>query len=42
LTGGRRCRRTSWGCLARESAKIPEVVEVNNYQKKGGYEKQNF
>jgi hypothetical protein len=33
LNGGKRSRRTPWGCLARKNAKIPEVVKVNNYQK---------
>jgi hypothetical protein len=34
LSGGRRSRRTPWGCLAGGNARIPEVVKVNNYQKK--------
>jgi hypothetical protein len=33
LNGGTRSRRTPWRCLARNNAKIPEVVKVNNYQK---------
>jgi hypothetical protein len=33
LNGGKPSRRTPRGCLARKTAKIPEVVKVNNYQK---------
>jgi hypothetical protein len=33
LSGGKRCRRTPKGCLARKNAKIPQVGKVNNYQK---------
>jgi hypothetical protein len=32
LNGGTRSGRTPWGCLARGSARVPEVVKVNNYQ----------
>jgi hypothetical protein len=32
LIGGGRSRRIAWGCLAREGARVPEVVGVNNYQ----------
>jgi hypothetical protein len=32
LSGGKRCRRTPCGCLARKNATIPEVVKVNNDQ----------
>jgi hypothetical protein len=33
LSGGKQCRRTPCGFLARKNAKIPEVVKVNNDQK---------
>jgi hypothetical protein len=32
LSGGKRSGRAPWGCLARGSARIPEVVKVNNYR----------
>jgi hypothetical protein len=32
LSGGKRCKRTPWGCLARKNGKIPEVAKVNNDQ----------
>jgi hypothetical protein len=31
LSGGKRCRRTPCGCLARKNAKIPQIIgKVNN------------
>jgi hypothetical protein len=31
LSGGKRCRRTPYVCLARKNVKITQVAKVNNY-----------